>query len=110
LGYGIAPKIVLPLLLDVRLETVDMLNICRAIMSLYLAFSVLLLLGIFNRKYWFAATLANIFLMGGLAFGRLLSLILDDFPSPIFLWGMLGEAVLAVFAFYQLKKLNLKTV
>jgi hypothetical protein len=104
LGYGIAPKTVLPMLLNIHLETVDMLNICRAIMVLYLAISILFLMGIFNKKYWFTATITNIFLMGGLALGRILSLVLDGIPSPIFLWGTLGEMVLAVFAFYQLKK------
>jgi Domain of unknown function (DUF4345) len=104
LGYGIAPKTVLPILLNIRLDTVDMLNICRAIMVLYLAISILFLMGIFNKKYWFTATITNIFLMGGLALGRILSLVLDGIPSPIFLWGTLGEMVLAVFAFYQLKK------
>jgi Domain of unknown function (DUF4345) len=104
LGYGIAPKTVLPMLLNIRLETVDMLNICRAIMVLYLALSILFLMGIYNPKYWFTATITNIFLMGGLALGRMLSLVLDGMPSPIFLWGTLGEMVLAVFAFYQLRK------
>jgi hypothetical protein len=104
LGYGIAPKMVLPLLLNIRIETIDMLNICRAIMVLYLALSILFLMGIYNKKYWFTATITNIFLMGGLALGRILSLVLDGIPSPIFLWGTLGEMVLAVFAFYQLKK------
>jgi hypothetical protein len=104
LGYGIAPKTVLPLLLNIRIETIDMLNICRAIMVLYLAISALWLMGIYNKKYWFTATITNIFLMGGLALGRILSLVLDGMPSPIFLWGTLGEMVLAVFAFYQLWK------
>jgi hypothetical protein len=101
LGYGIAPKTVLPMLLNIHLETVDMLNICRAIMVLYLAISILFLMGIFNKKYWFTATITNIFLMGGLALGRILSLVLDGKPSPIFLWGTLGEMALAFFAFYQ---------
>jgi Domain of unknown function (DUF4345) len=104
LGYGIAPKTVLPLLLNIRPETVDMLNICRAIMVLYLAISALWLMGIYNKKYWLTATITNIFLMGGLALGRISSLFLDGMPSPIFLWGTLGEMVLAVFAFYQLRK------
>jgi Domain of unknown function (DUF4345) len=104
LGYGITPKTVLPILLNIRLDTVDMFNICRAIMVLYLAMSALFLMGIFNKKYWFTATITNIFLMGGLALGRILSLVLDGMPSPIFLWGTLGEMVLAVFAFYQLRK------
>ena len=104
LGYGIAPKTVLPMLLNITVETVDMLNICRAIMVLYLAMSALWLMGIYNKKYWFTATITNIFLMGGLSVGRILSLVLDGMPSPIFLWGILGEMVLAIFAFYQLKK------
>jgi hypothetical protein len=104
LGYGVAPKMVLPMLLNIRVETVDMLNICRAIMVLYLAMSVLFLMGIFNKKYWFTATITNVFLMGGLALGRILSLVLDGMSSPIFLWGTLGEMVLAVFAFSQLRK------
>jgi Domain of unknown function (DUF4345) len=104
LGYGIAPKTVLPMLLNITVETVDMLNICRAIMVLYLAMSALWLMGIFNKRYWFTATITNVFLMGGLSLGRILSLVLDGTPSPIFLWGTLGEMVLAVFAFYQLKK------
>jgi hypothetical protein len=104
LGYGIAPKTLLPILLIIHLETVDILNICRTIMVLYLAMSALWLLGIYNKKYWFAATITNIFLMGGLSLGRIISLVLDGIPSPIFLLGTLGEMVLAVFAFYQLKK------
>jgi hypothetical protein len=104
LGYGIAPKTILPLLLNIRIETIDMLNICRTIMVLYLSIVALWLLGIYNKKYWFTATIANILLMGGLAIGRILSLVLDGMPSPIFLWGTLGEMVLAVFAFYQLRK------
>jgi Domain of unknown function (DUF4345) len=103
-GYGIAPKTVLPMLLNINLETVDMLNICRAIMVLYVAISALWLMGIYNKKYWFTATITNIFFMGGLSLGRILSLVLDGIPSPIFLWGTLGEMVLAVFAFYQLRK------
>lgn len=104
LGYGIEPKTVLPMLLNITVETVDMLNISRAIMVLYLAMSALWLMGIYNEKYWFTATITNVFLMGGLACGRILSLVLDGVPSPIFLFGTLGEMVLAIFAFYQLKK------
>ena len=34
LAYYIAPKTVLPLVFDIRLDTVDMMNICRTIMIL----------------------------------------------------------------------------
>ena len=36
-GYGLVPKTTLPWAFDIRLETVDMMNICRTIMILYLS-------------------------------------------------------------------------
>ena len=104
LGYGIAPKTVLPLVLDMRLETVDMLNICRTIMVLYIGLMGLILRGIFDKKHWGNATLLNGVFMGSLSIGRVLSLILDGKPSFLLVLGLFGEMLLSVFAFYQLKK------
>ena len=42
--------------------------------------------------------------MFGLAFGRILSVLLDGFPSSLFLLGTFGEIILGSFAFYQYKK------
>jgi hypothetical protein len=40
--------------------------------------------------------------MLGLAFGRIISLIIDGLPSLIFSIGSIGELILAFFGIYQL--------
>ena len=109
LGYGIAPKTVLPLVFDIRLDTVDMLNICRTIMVLYIGIIAFLLRGVFIKAQWQNATLLNGIFMGSLAVGRLLSWILDGQPSFILVFGFFGELGLSLFAFYQLRKFYKKT-
>lgn len=100
--YGLFPKVILPQLLDFSVETTDLANVFRAIMGLYLAFPVLWILGIFKSDYWKAATISNILFMAGLGFGRIISLLLDGFPSAVFLIGTAGELVLAFFGIVQL--------
>ena len=104
--YGILPNKILPLFLDFKVETKDLHNIFRAIMGLYLAFSVFWILGIFKSNYWYAATLSNMLFMLGLACGRIVSLLLDGMPSLVFFVGTIGELILALYAFYQLKKIK----
>jgi len=101
--YGILPNKILPLFLDFKVETKDLHNVFRAIMGLYLAFSVFWILGIFKSNYWYAATLSNMLFMLGLACGRIVSLLVDGMPSIVFFVGTIGELILALYAFYQLK-------
>ena len=105
-GYGIMPEKVLPVFLDFKVETTDLFAVFRAIMGLYLAFSVFWILGIFKSNYWYAATLSNMLFMLGLACGRIVSLLLDGMPSLVFFVGTIGELILALYAFYQLKKIK----
>ena len=98
LVYGFQPH----LLFDVTINSIDEANIFKAIMGFYLAFSSLWMLGIFKPNYWYAATIANIIFMLGLAFGRIVSLIIDGLPSLIFSMGTIGELILAIFGIYQL--------
>ena len=104
--YGILPNKILPLFLDFKVETKDLHNVFRAIMGLYLAFSVFWIIGIFKSNYWYAATLSNMLFMLGLACGRIVSLLLDGMPSLVFFVGTIGELILALYAFYQLKKIK----
>ena len=104
--YGILPNKILQLFLDFKVETKDLHNVFRAIMGLYLAFSVFWILGIFKSNYWYAATLSNMLFMLGLACGRIVSLLLDGMPSLVFFVGTIGELILALYAFYQLKKIK----
>lgn len=98
--YGFLPNLVF----DVNLNSVDEHTIFKAVMGLYIAFGLLFLLGVFDTKFWKTATIANAFLMFGLASGRIISLFLDGIPSTIFCFGIIGEITLGTFALYQYKK------
>ena len=96
LVYGLHPDKIFLELFDIKMDTVNLKNIFRAMMGLYLAFSSFWIIGIIKPRYWTTATLTNIVFMGGLAFGRLLSLALDGLPSIYFWVGLLVEVFFAV--------------
>lgn len=98
--YGFQPNMVF----DVSINSIDEANIFKAIMGLYLAFSMLWILGIFQINLWKIATVSNIIFMLGLAFGRIISILLDGIPTTVFVVGTVGELVLGLFAYYQLKR------
>lgn len=104
LFYGLFPDEALPLLFDFEVQTTDLKNVFRAILGLYLAFSAVWLLGIFQASFWKIATVSNFLFMFGLVFGRILSMILDGMPSPVFAMGIVGELILGLFSFYQYQK------
>ena len=103
-AYGVSPESVLPYYFDFEVKTIDLNNIFRAVMCLYLAIALIWLLGILKQRFWFTATIMNIVFMSGLALGRVLSFILDGIPSLPFIIGLFGETILAVFSIYQLNK------
>ena len=102
--YGLFPSEMLPRLFDFEVQTIDLKNVFRAIMGLYLAFVAFWILGILNQKFWTAATIANLLFMTGLAFGRLISFIIDGLPSLVFVFGTFGELVLGIFSAFNLVK------
>lgn len=104
LFYGLFPDEALPVLFDFEVQTTDLKNVFRAILGLYLAFSTVWILGIFQVSFWKIATVSNVVFMFGLVFGRMLSMILDGIPSPAFAIGIIGELILGLFAFYQYRK------
>jgi len=95
LVYGLYPEKILPRLFDFTITGTDLSNIFRAIMGLYLAMAIFWIIGIVRPKSWKAATIANIIFMGGLASGRLISLLMDGMPSIYFLLGLVVELLLA---------------
>lgn len=103
LSYGVAPKTVLPRLLDIAVEGADQSQIFRALMCLYLAASAFWAVAAFTPAWQEAATVwATLFCLS-LAAGRALSLALDGPASlllDVYLWleifgALLGLAVLA---------------
>lgn len=104
LVYGLYPGFTLPKLFDFKIESTDLTSIFKAIMGLYLSMAVIWIIGIFKSKFWVTATITNIVFMGGLAFGRLISLIVDGIPTIYFLSGLIIELVLAFWGLKSLKK------
>ena len=101
--YGANPSKILPLFFDFRVENLELKNIFRAVMGLYFGFAVYWIYGIVKPKCWRSATLSNVIFMGGLALGRLISLVIDG-VSKQFLIGMLLEAIMMCWGIYNLKK------
>jgi len=103
LMYGLYPEDVLPRLFIVDIKSVDLRNIFRAIMFLYLGISGILILGVLRPDYWKFATLLLIVFMGSLALGRTMSFFLDGSSSLVFILGLFGEYILAIYSFWQLR-------
>ncbi len=99
LVYGFQPD----LLFNITINTRDEATVFKAIMGLYLSFASFWTLGILKPTYWKAATLSNILFMFGLAFGRIVSILIDGLPSTFFVIGTLGELVLGFYGWYLLK-------
>jgi len=104
LAYGALPNIVLPELLNFSVTATDLSNIFRAMMGLYIAMAAVWVTGIFTPKYWLAATIANIVFMGGLAMGRIISLVIDGVPSFYLTGGLVIELALMAWGILNMKK------
>ena len=92
--------------LDIQVNTIDLSNMLKANMCLYLGISLVWLFGIWKTQYWKRATELNILFMLTLATGRALSMIIDGLPTGGYIFGIIAEFVLGVFSIYQLKKYN----
>lgn len=106
IGYGFLPNN----LLDFNVVSTDLKTIFKAVMMLYLGFSSLWILGIYNQHYWKIATISNSIFMLSLGFGRMMSLFLDGIPSLLFVIGIFGELLLGLYSFYILKKYKSPTI
>lgn len=80
LGYGAVPSITLERLFGISVEGTNLTHIFRAVMGLYLAMAVVWLLGAFRPALTRPALVACAVFMLGLAFGRILSFLVDGQP------------------------------
>jgi hypothetical protein len=102
--YGLFPNDILPKFFDFKVESIDLKQVFRATMGLYLGIVVLWLIGIFKPSYWRAATISNVLFMFGLALGRIVGLIMDGIPSISFSIGLALELILALWGIKNLRK------
>lgn len=97
--YGFNPA----LKFDIHLNTIDEYNFFKAIMGLYLGFSILWFLGVFKANYLKLALITNLIFMLGLGFGRVLSLVLDGTPTFWYVFGTFAELFLGFYGLWVLK-------
>lgn len=107
LSYGLCPSLFLPLLFDVKVENVDLSHVFRAMMGLYLGFASYWIIGVFKEEHWRGATLSSIVFMGGLAIGRMVSILIDGIPSVVFLIGTVMEIL---FMLWGIKNLRIRSM
>ena len=91
---------------DILLNTVDEHNFFKAIMGLYLGFSILWILGVFKSSYLKTALISNMIFMLGLGAGRLLSLFLDGTPTFGYQFGTFAELFLGLYGLWVLTNKN----
>ncbi|CAL2055747.1 conserved membrane hypothetical protein [Tenacibaculum sp. 190524A05c] len=105
--YGFNPSEILPAVFGFEVTAIDLKNIFRAIMGLYIFFGVFWIVGIVKSRFWEAATLSNILFMGGLASGRIISTFADGI-SKQFLIGAFLELIMMFWGINNLKKYKSK--
>jgi hypothetical protein len=108
-AYGLFPGNVLPRIFDFQVGSTDLKQVFRATMGLYLGMAILWVTGIFKPVYWRTATITNVFFMGGLAAGRIISVLTDGIPSLSFSIGLALELLLAAWGVINLKKYRVNT-
>lgn len=101
--YGGHPSYLMPLLLDYQVEALELKNMLRAIMGIYLGIGVFWLLGAYRSKLWYAATLSNVLFMGGISVGRIVSTIFDGVSIP-FTSALILELLFFAWGVYNLKR------
>lgn len=100
--YGFFPESVL----EITPNTIDESNFHKAIMGLYLGFSIIWLLGILKEGYLKIALVSNIIFMLGLGSGRVLSILLDGMPSIAYSLGTIGELTLGIYGLYVYRQIR----
>lgn len=89
---------------DLFPKTTDEFNFYKAVMGLYLGFSIVWILGISKPSLLKIAIITNMVFMLGLGFGRLLSLTIDGAPTFGFVFGTFAELFLGFYGFWVLSR------
>ncbi|WP_422384035.1 DUF4345 domain-containing protein [Roseibium album] len=102
LGYGADPHALLPFLYGFDVSGTNEPHIFRAVMGLYFAQIIFWYLGVAFQVFRQPALYTLMVFMFGLAFGRVLSLIVDGTPNNLLLLYLFLEFLLGNLAVYAL--------
>lgn len=101
--YGIAPEKTLPWLFGIDATGVDTRHVFKAFMGLYLALAGFWVAGAIKPELRYPALWSVFIFMVGLAFGRILSLVVDGWPSGILMFYLLLEISFGAMGWWLLK-------
>ena len=101
--YGGHPSYLMSLILDYEVEALELKNMLRAVMGIYMGIGLFWLLGAYKAKLWYAATLSNVLFMGGISIGRIISTVFDGVSVP-FTPVLILELLFFAWGLYNLKK------
>jgi len=104
LGYGFLPSLTMPFLYDIEVTNTNLLNILRAISGLYVALVSFWILGAYNSNIQLPALWSLTIFMTGLALGRVVSILIDGLPSPIFIFYLFIEIIFGLIGYALLKR------
>ncbi len=107
LAYGFAPERYFQAIFDFNFQGADLHNLLKAIMGLYLGMAMYWLSGIYMPDNWRPATQTCVLVMGGLAAGRIISLLTDGVPSVAYVLGLLVEVGLMWWGIFNLRREDL---
>jgi hypothetical protein len=106
LSYGAFPEQSLSMLFDISVESTNHTHVFRGIMGLYLAMVAFWILGAMREKYERSAIQTEIVFMGGLAAGRVFSILVDGWPNLLLTGFALVEIGLVVAGVILLKQVQ----
>tara|TARA_Y100001970_G_scaffold57734_1_gene73170 strand:+ start:253 stop:636 length:384 start_codon:yes stop_codon:yes gene_type:complete len=104
--YGGNPVVSMPNFYGIEVDTINLSNILRAVMGLYVALCIFWVIGARYEKLRLPALWSLVIFMTGIASGRFLSLILDGMPSPLFIFYLAVEIIAAVIGFKLISNLQ----
>ena len=91
--YGFNPLLSMPFFYGIEIININMLNILRAIMGLYIALCIFWCIGAFYNSLKLSALWSCTIFMLGIGFGRILSISFDGMPSSIFVFYLVFEII-----------------
>jgi hypothetical protein len=104
LGYGFMPEKTLTPLYGFSVESINLKHIMRAVMGLYFAQVVIWFMGVSNTKFRRPAMYCLVVFMLGLAFGRILSVVVDGIAHWLLIVYLVLELTIGLIGLNLIKK------
>lgn len=102
-AYGFYYHLIFPNHFIIEQGTTELKNVFRALMGLYWAMGMYWIIGAIKTNHWRSATISCILFMGGLAFGRIINIALENWPDKAFIIGLAVELLLMLWGIFNLR-------